>query len=169
MYAIRSYYEREIAATPAFQVNGVFQEDRYRSILSYNQVSPAEYEASKKEEITIRKLEGLFSASARVSDSEAHDLFDLTFRKIRLLVVTSDPAKVRGIVITSYSIHYTKLYEKRSSRTIEPTKPHSSENTAKAKSVCCSGRNRSDPWVPWRYPFPSNPPDPTAILDWMTW
>jgi len=89
--------QREIAATPAFQVNGAFQEDRYRSILSYNRVSPAEYEASKKEEITIRKLEGLFSASARVSDSEAHDLFDLTFRKIRLLVVTSDPAKVRGI------------------------------------------------------------------------
>ena len=88
--------QREIAATPAFQVNGAFQEDRYRSVLSYNRVSPAEYEASKKEEITIRKLEGLLSASARVSDSEAHDLFNLTFRKVRLLVVTSDPAKVRG-------------------------------------------------------------------------
>ncbi|HSL99798.1 MAG TPA: SurA N-terminal domain-containing protein, partial [Candidatus Limnocylindria bacterium] len=88
--------QREISATPAFQVDGAFNEDRYRSILSYNRVSPAEYEVSKKEEITIRKMEGLFSASARVSDSEARDLFDLTFRKIRLLVVTSDPAEMRG-------------------------------------------------------------------------
>ena len=89
--------QREISSTPAFQVNGAFNEDRYRNVLSYNRVSPAEYEDSKKEEITIRKLEGLFSASARVSDNEARDLFDLTFRKIRLLVVTSDPAKARGI------------------------------------------------------------------------
>jgi peptidyl-prolyl cis-trans isomerase D len=89
--------QREISANPAFQVNGAFNEDQYRRVLSYNRVSPAEYEASKKEEITIRKLEGLFAASARVSDNEARDLFDLTFRKIRLLVVTSDPAKVSGI------------------------------------------------------------------------
>jgi len=89
--------QQEISATPAFQVDGVFNEDRYRSILSYNRIPPAEYEASKKEEITIRKMEGLFSASARVSDTEARDLFDLTFRQIRLLVVSSDPAEARGI------------------------------------------------------------------------
>ncbi len=88
---------REISQTPAFQVDGVFREDRYRSILSYNRVAPAEYEASKKEEITIRKMEGLFSASARVSDGEARDLFDLTFRKIRLLVVTSGRSEVKGV------------------------------------------------------------------------
>jgi len=88
---------QEIAATPAFQVDGKFREDRYQSVLAYNRVLPAEYEASKKEEITIRKVEGLFSASIRVPESEAHDLFNLTFRKIKLLVVTSDPAMVRKI------------------------------------------------------------------------
>ncbi len=87
---------REIAATPAFQVDGTFREDRYRSILAYNRVPPAQYEASKREEITIRKMEGLLSASARVPESEAHELFNLTFRKVRLLVVTSDPSRVRG-------------------------------------------------------------------------
>ena len=35
-------------------------------------------------------------------------------------------------VITSYSIHYTKLYE---------INPHSSANTEKTKSVCPSGKN----------------------------
>jgi peptidyl-prolyl cis-trans isomerase D len=89
--------QQEIAATPAFQVDGKFREDRYQSILTYNRVLPTEYEAAKREEITIRKVEGLFSASARVPESEAHDLFNLTFRKIKLLVVTSDPAKVKKI------------------------------------------------------------------------
>jgi peptidyl-prolyl cis-trans isomerase D len=31
---------REIAATPAFQVDGTFREDRYQNILAYNRVSP---------------------------------------------------------------------------------------------------------------------------------
>lgn len=83
--------QREIAATPAFQVDGQFREDRYRSILSYNRVSPAEFEAIKREEITIRKMEGLLAASSRVSPAEAREYFDLSFRKLRLSVVVSDP------------------------------------------------------------------------------
>ena len=89
--------QQEIAATPAFQVDGKFREDRYQSILTYNRVLPSEYEAARREEITIRKVEGLFSASARVPESEAHDLYNLTFRKIKLLVVASDPAGVKKI------------------------------------------------------------------------
>ncbi len=88
---------REIAATPAFQVDGTFREDRYRSILAYNRVSPAEYEDSRREEITLRKIEDLLSSSARVPAGEARDLFNLTLRKIRLLVVTSDPAKGKPV------------------------------------------------------------------------
>jgi len=89
--------QQEIAATPAFQVDGNFREDRYQSILNYNRVLPSEYEAAKRDEITIRKVEGLFSASARVPESEAHDLYNLTFREIKLLVVASDPARVKKI------------------------------------------------------------------------
>src|SRR3989337_3319862 len=88
---------REIAATPAFQVDGKFREDRYRSILSSNQVSPTEYETSQQQEITVRKLEGLFSAAARVTPSEARDLFRLMSRNIRLLVVTADPSGTRKV------------------------------------------------------------------------
>jgi peptidyl-prolyl cis-trans isomerase D len=87
----------EIAATPAFQVDGTFREDRYQNILAYNRVSPAEYEASRGEEITVRKMEDLFGASARVPESEARDLFDLTSRKVRLLVVTADPSRARQV------------------------------------------------------------------------
>ena len=46
-----------------------------------------------------------------------------------------------------------------------PTKPHSSENTAKIKSVWCAGKKLSWPWVPSPKPLPKTPPLPIAILD----
>jgi len=89
--------QREIAATPAFQADGRFQEERYRSVLSYNRVSPAEFEASKRMEITLKKMEGLMAAGALVPETEARELFRVAFRKIRLLVVTADPEKIQGV------------------------------------------------------------------------
>lgn len=95
--ARKAEVQREIAATPAFQVDGQFREDRYQSILAYNRVSPAEYEAAKRDEITIRKMEGLLTASSRVSPGEAREFFDLSYRKIHLLVVAADPASIRNL------------------------------------------------------------------------
>ncbi|MFA6149332.1 MAG: SurA N-terminal domain-containing protein [bacterium] len=87
--------QREIAAVPAFQQNGQFSEERYRSVLSYNRVGTAEFEASKRVEITLKKIEGLLGAGALVPDTEARELFQVASRKIRLLVVTADPGKVK--------------------------------------------------------------------------
>jgi len=89
--------QREIAATPAFQADGVFREERYRSVLAYNRVAPAEFEASKRTEITLKKMEGLLAAGALVPESEARELFRAASRKIRLLVVTADPGRVKGV------------------------------------------------------------------------
>jgi len=50
--------QREIAAVPAFQQDGQFREERYRSVLAYNRVGIAEFEASKRVEITLKKIEG---------------------------------------------------------------------------------------------------------------
>jgi len=83
--------QREIASDPAFQQDGQFREDRYRSILSYNRVTTAAFEASKREEITLKKIEGLLTAGALVPETEAKELFRAASRKIRLLVVTADP------------------------------------------------------------------------------
>ncbi|MBI5419263.1 MAG: SurA N-terminal domain-containing protein [Deltaproteobacteria bacterium] len=89
--------QREVAAMPAFQVNGQFSEDRYRSLLAYNRISTTEFEATKRQEITLNKMEGLIAAAARVPESEARDLFNLTTRKVRLLVVAADPEKAKGV------------------------------------------------------------------------
>lgn len=86
--------QREISAIPAFQQNGQFRDDLYRSVLSYNRVNPAEFEATKRIEITLKKVEGLLTTGALVPETEAKELFQVASRKIRLLVVTADPGKV---------------------------------------------------------------------------
>ncbi|MFZ2223683.1 MAG: SurA N-terminal domain-containing protein [Candidatus Deferrimicrobium sp.] len=86
--------QREISAIPAFQQNGQFRDDLYRSVLSYNRVNPAEFEAGKRTELTLKKVEGLLTAGALVPETEAKELFRIASRKIRLLVVTADPGKV---------------------------------------------------------------------------
>ncbi len=88
--------QREIAAVPAFQQDGQFREERYRSVLSYNRVGIAEFEASKRVEITMKKIEGLLAAGALVPETEAKELFRVASRKIRLLVVTADPGNAKA-------------------------------------------------------------------------
>ncbi len=62
-----------------------------------------------------------------------------------------------------------KRRRKSASATVTPRKPSSSPTTAKMKSVCCSGRKAPRFCVPSVNPFPSHPPDPIAICDWITW
>jgi peptidyl-prolyl cis-trans isomerase D len=87
---------RDIASTPAFQENGQFREDRYRSLLQYNRVTPVEFEEQKREEITLRKFEGLFHEAGRVTEADARDRFETANRKLKLLVAVADPAALRA-------------------------------------------------------------------------
>jgi peptidyl-prolyl cis-trans isomerase D len=89
----------DIAATPAFQADGVFREDRYRAVLSYNRVTPKEFEAAKRTEITLKKVEGLLAAGALVPEPEARELFRAASRKIRVVIATADPEKARGVEV----------------------------------------------------------------------
>ena len=85
--------QREIAAVPAFQQGGQFRDELYRSVLSYNRVTPAEFEATRRVEITMKKVKDLVAAGALVPETEAKELFRVSSRKVRLLVVSADPGK----------------------------------------------------------------------------
>jgi len=87
--------QREIAAIPSFQQNGQFRDDLYRSVLSYNRITPAEFEATRRVEITVRKVKDLVAAGALVPETEAKELFRVASRKVRLLVVSADPGKAK--------------------------------------------------------------------------
>jgi len=88
--------QREIAAIPAFQQSGQFRDDLYRSVLSYNRITPAEFEATKRMEITLKKVQDLVAGGALVPETEAKELFRVASRKVRLLVVSADPGKAKA-------------------------------------------------------------------------
>lgn len=88
--------QREIATIPAFQQNGQFRDDLYRSVLSYNRITPTDFETSKRVEITMKKVESLIAVGALVTETEAKELFQVASRKVRLLVVTADPGRVKA-------------------------------------------------------------------------
>src|SRR5659263_434762 len=115
--------QREIAILPAFQQNGQFRDDLYRSVLSYNRVGIAEFEASKRVEITIKKVESLIAAGALVPETEAKELFRVASRKIRLLVVTVDPGKAKADAPTEAEILAKYEQAKERFRTPARVKP----------------------------------------------
>jgi peptidyl-prolyl cis-trans isomerase D len=106
--------QREIAGIPAFQQSGQFRDEQYRSVLSYNRITPAEFEATKRVEITMKKVRDLVAAGALVPETEAKELFQVSSRKVRLVVVTADPRKVKVDAPTEEEI--LAEYEQRKER-----------------------------------------------------
>ncbi len=57
----------------------------------------------------------------------------------------------------------------RTSKARQPNSPNSSANTANTKSVVRSGMKSRWVCVPFNQPLPNQPPEPTAIVDWIVW
>ncbi len=73
-----------IQTFPAFQKDGVFQEESYRNYLKFNRISPRDFEDSRREALTIEKVQNLIKANARVSESEIMEAYSAEEEKIKL-------------------------------------------------------------------------------------
>jgi len=80
-----------IAKMVAFQRNGSFDPRLYRQLLSYNHLTPAEFEVSLRDDLLIDKLRQLFSSGAKVSNEEVEQLYRRQKEKISLDLVKLDP------------------------------------------------------------------------------
>lgn len=78
-----------IQSMELFQVDGRFDEERYRQILKVNRTSPAQYEADRREQMRTQIVAQMLADSALVTDAEAREyrtLKDQT-RDVRYFVV----------------------------------------------------------------------------------
>jgi peptidyl-prolyl cis-trans isomerase D len=73
-----------IAATPAFQRNGAFDEKQYQQMLRYNRIKPEDFEATQKKNMIVSKLEDLLQDGVSVSDAEVYDFYRITNEKINV-------------------------------------------------------------------------------------
>jgi len=76
---------------PAFQVNGVFDEDRYRSLLNYNRMEPADFEAAIGSELLGEKIRQFIKSFLLVTDNEIIDYYTFQNEKISLGFVAFNP------------------------------------------------------------------------------
>ncbi|MDR1396829.1 MAG: SurA N-terminal domain-containing protein [Desulfarculales bacterium] len=66
----------EIMRIPAFLENGVFDFNRYRSVLQNNRTAPEIFEAGLAEEIALNKLRDLIISASQVTPGEAEQFMD---------------------------------------------------------------------------------------------
>ncbi len=82
-----------IAQEEAFQVNGVFNKDRYLQVLAYQRMNSDQYEALKHNELLLDKVQEHFQAGVTVTDADIEQEFRNINEKINLNFVSLTPAK----------------------------------------------------------------------------
>jgi len=85
-----------VAATPMFQVNGRFSERLYRRILERNRLTPADYEASVRQELRMAKLAALVAGAGQVTPLQVEE------------VLASQLAQVKGVYLLYKPADYLK-------------------------------------------------------------
>ena len=82
-----------IAQVEAFQVNGVFNKDRYLEVLAYQRMNSDTYEAVKHNELLLDKVQEHFKAQVNVTDADIEEEFRNINEKINLNFVNLTAAK----------------------------------------------------------------------------
>lgn len=91
-----------ILQIPAFQEGGHFEKTRYLDTLAANHLAPDDFERQIRKEIVIRKLQGLFLASAEPASVEVTDTKTLANQKVSIRfaeVKSSEKVKARHILV----------------------------------------------------------------------
>jgi peptidyl-prolyl cis-trans isomerase D len=89
----------------AFQNNGVFEVDRYRRILSLNNMTPEYFEASLKEDLRINKAQSLVVNGVTVLDVEAHEWFDWFNTEVNVQFINFDPNRYKDLAPTEEQVN----------------------------------------------------------------
>jgi peptidyl-prolyl cis-trans isomerase D len=73
-----------IAQVPDFQVNGRFNKERYLQLLRANRMSPGQFEAEQREQLTIQRLYSMLMEGVHVTEDEVRDRYRFEQEKINL-------------------------------------------------------------------------------------
>lgn len=81
---------------PAFQVNGEFDENRYRSLLNYNRMEPGDFEAGIGSELLGEKIGHFIKSFLPITDNEVIDYYTFQNEKLNLGFVAFNPEDFKG-------------------------------------------------------------------------
>jgi len=81
---------------PAFQVNGKFDERRYRTLLNYNRMEPADFESSIKLELLGKKIQNFIKCFFPTTDREIMNYYSYQKEKVNIGFVSFNPRDFKG-------------------------------------------------------------------------
>jgi peptidyl-prolyl cis-trans isomerase D len=87
-----------IAQVDAFQVNGIFNKERYLQVLAYQRISSDEFEAIKRSELLIDKVQAHFQSDIEVTELEIEEEFININEKINLNFIGLSPSRFESQV-----------------------------------------------------------------------
>ncbi len=85
-----------ILTHPAFQVNGEFDEGRYRSLLRYNRMETADFESGIKLELLGQKVHQYIKSFFPLTDMEIENYYSYQKEKINIGFLSLDPQDFKG-------------------------------------------------------------------------
>ena len=89
---------QRIATMAAFQRQGVFDQRLYRQLLSYNRMTPADFEQSLRDDLLLDKISKIIRSGAKITDQEIDEQLAWSWEKIALRLAKFDPQKFTGQV-----------------------------------------------------------------------
>lgn len=95
---------QSIAQIPAFQNNGVFDQQRYKILLSQNRLTPESFEAMQKEAILMDRLRSMIVKNAKVSDDEIREWYNWENTSVDIAYAAFKPAAFEDVEITDQMI-----------------------------------------------------------------
>jgi len=81
---------------PAFQVNGKFDERKYRTLLNYNRMEPADFESSIKLELLGKKIQNFIKCFFPTTDMEIMNYYSYQKEKVNISFVSFNPRDFKG-------------------------------------------------------------------------
>ncbi len=89
-----------ITRIPAFQKNGVFDEQRYKFVLGQNRLKPEAFENMQKEAILMDRLRSVVTKNAKVSELEIREWYNWENTSVSIDYVAFKPETFKDVKIT---------------------------------------------------------------------
>jgi peptidyl-prolyl cis-trans isomerase D len=93
--------DKELAAAiqsmTAFQESGIFNAQRYRSLLSQNKLSAEQFEASQRENLIMEKLQNVINSGLKVTDGEILEWYNWKNASVDINYVMFDKDAISGL------------------------------------------------------------------------
>ena len=88
-----------VKSFPVFEVDGVFNKERYEAVLAQNGLTDGQFEALQRRAILIDNMRKIVEEGAQVSEGEVEELYKFNNTEVAIRYAALDAASQKGVVV----------------------------------------------------------------------